>query len=146
MRYKIFYGWYIVVACWIMVFLISAVPVSVFFKPMLEDFGWDRATLSLVQFVALIVFVFASPFLGQVIDRFGPKFMISICVLTQTLSSAINGIATSIWRLYLARFFYEVRVFPATGLWPLEHRFATSDSIVLLIHDFLDSSFKVRCK
>jgi MFS family permease len=109
-RSGIFPGWYMVAASWLMVFLISSVAVSVFFKPMLEDFGWDRATLSSVQSVALIVFTIISPFLGRFIDRFGPKIMISICVATQVLSSVINGAASSIWHLYIARLLYGINV------------------------------------
>ena len=111
---KFFYGWYMVAVSWIMLFLISAVVVSVFFKPMLEDFGWDRATLSSVQSVALIVFAIASPFLGRLIDRFGPRIMILVCIAPQVLSSVLNGVATNIWHLYLARFFYELKVLPST--------------------------------
>ncbi len=107
---RFFYGWYMVIASWIMVFLINAVAVAVFFKPMLEDFGWDRATLSSVQLVGLLIFAVASPFLGQLVDRFGPRLTILACVLPQVLSSVINGLATNIGDLYLARFFYGVSV------------------------------------
>ncbi len=113
---KLFPGWYMVTASWILVFLISSVAVSVFFKPMLEDFGWDRTTLSLVQSVALIVFTIASPFLGRFIDRFGPRVMIFVCVATQSLSSVINGAAGSIWHLYIARIFYGINVLPSTQI------------------------------
>ena len=113
---RFFYGWRMVIASWIMVFLINAVAVAVFFKPMLEDFGWDRATLSSVQFVGLIIFTVASPFLGQIIDRFGPKLMILACVAPQVLSSAINGLATNIGHLYLARFLYGINVLSSTQI------------------------------
>ena len=113
---RFFYGWYMVAASWVLVFLISAVAVSVFFKPMLEDFGWDRATLSSVQTVALIVFTVASPFLGRLIDRVGPRIMIFICIVPQVLSNVINGVATNIWHLYLARFFYGINVLPSTQI------------------------------
>jgi len=107
---KLFYGWYMVAATWVLVFLISAVVVSVFFKPMLAEFGWDRATLSSVQSVALIVFALASPFLGRLIDRFGPRLMLVACIITQVSSNIINGIATNIWHLYLARLLYGINV------------------------------------
>lgn len=113
---RLFYGWHMVAASWVMVFLVSSVAVSIFFKPMLEDFGWDRATLSSVQSVALIVFAIASPFLGRLIDRFGPKTMILVCVVTQVLSRALNGIATGIWHLYLARFLYGINVTPSAQI------------------------------
>ena len=115
-RPKLFPGWYMVAASWILIFLISSVAVSVFFKPMLEDFGWDRATLSSVQSVSLIVFTILSPFLGRFIDHFGPRVMIFVCVATQSLSSIINGSAGSIWHLYIARIFYSINVMPSTQI------------------------------
>ncbi|MFC1893801.1 MFS transporter [Chloroflexota bacterium] len=102
----LFHGWYIVAASLISLLLYSAVSVSIFFKPMLEDFCWDRATLSSVQFTALILIAAVSPLFGRLIDRFGPRRMILACVATQVISSVLNGIATSIWHLYLARFLY----------------------------------------
>ncbi|MFC1533681.1 MFS transporter [Thermodesulfobacteriota bacterium] len=108
-----FYGWYMVAILWIMIFLTGSVAVSIFFKPMLEDFGWDRATLSSVQSVALLIFTIASPLIGRLIDRFGPKTMLLACVVPQVLSRMINGMATSIWQLYIARIFYGVNVLPS---------------------------------
>ena len=113
---KLFYGWYMVAASWIMVFLTGAVAVSIFFKPMLEEFGWDRATLSSVQSIALIAFMITAPFLGQLIDRFGPKTMVLVSLVPQVLSRLLNGVATNIWHLYLARFFFNVNAMPATNV------------------------------
>ncbi len=73
---------------------------------MLEDFHLDRATLSSVQFTSLILIAVVSPLFGRLIDRFGPRKMILACVVTQVISSVLNGIATSIWHLYVARFLY----------------------------------------
>jgi len=103
------YGSYIVAATWIIFFLPNSVAVGIFFKPMLEEFGLDRATLSLVQTGAMLAFAVASPFLGRLIDRFGPKVMLFACIATQTLAGVINGLATNLWHLYIARFLYEIR-------------------------------------
>ncbi|MFC2038955.1 MFS transporter [Chloroflexota bacterium] len=113
---KLFYGWYMVLASWILVFLISSVAVSLFFKPMLEEFGWDRATQSSIQAVGLIVFTIASPFIGRFIDRFGPRAIVSICVGTQVLSNVINGAAGSLWHLYIARILYSINVLQGTQI------------------------------
>ena len=53
---KLFYGWYIVAAAWAMSFIISATSVGVFFKPILDEFDLDRATLSMVSAIAMLVF------------------------------------------------------------------------------------------
>ncbi|MFC1902058.1 MFS transporter [Chloroflexota bacterium] len=109
-----FYGWYVVAASWMMTFLVAAVAVGIFFKPMLEEFGWDRATLSSVQTVAMLGFAAVSPFFGRLIDRFGPRAMLFVCVGTQTFTSVVNGLATSIWHLYIGRFLYGIRALHGT--------------------------------
>jgi sugar phosphate permease len=95
-----------------MMFLTGAVAVSIFFKPMLEEFGWNRAVLSSVQSVALIVFTIASPFIGRLIDRFGPRAMVLVSVATQVLSRVVNGVASNIWHLYLGRFLFGITALP----------------------------------
>ena len=107
---RLFYGWYMVAASWVMLFLPNTVAVAIFFKPMLEEFGWDRATFSSVQTVSLIVFAAILPFYSRLIDRFGPRTMILVSVASQTLTSVVNGLATNIWHLYLARFLYDIKV------------------------------------
>jgi len=109
-----FYGWYVVAASWVMLFLWSAVGVAIFFKPILEEFGWDRATLSSVHTFALLLFALVTPFLGRFVDRFGPKAMLFVCVATQTLSSTVNGLASSIWHIFAGRFLYEIKAIQAS--------------------------------
>jgi len=42
---RLFYGWYLVAASWVISFLVTGNAVGIFFKPILDEFGWDRATL-----------------------------------------------------------------------------------------------------
>ena len=110
---RIFYGWHIVFALWAMFFLVNAVNAGIFFKPILEAFRVDRATLSLVYTLALLLFAIATPFLGRLIDRFGPRAMLFICLGTQTLSSTVNGLAASLWHIFAGRFLYEIKALQA---------------------------------
>ncbi|NWG75640.1 MAG: MFS transporter, partial [Rubrivivax sp.] len=103
-----------VAASFFMVFLSGAFGFGVFFKPMLEEFGWDRATLSSAQSIAFVVYALISPFLGRLLDRFGPRIMIFTTVATQALTGAIGGLATSLWQVFLSRFFFELRAFAYT--------------------------------
>jgi MFS family permease len=103
------YSSYIVAAAWTMLFLPSSVAVGIYFKPILEEFSLDRATLSMVQTGAMFIFAGVSPFLGRLIDRFGPKAILFACIATQALTGVINGLATSLWHLFIARLLYEMR-------------------------------------
>jgi MFS family permease len=99
-----------------MLFLVSAVSVGIFFKPILEDdkFNWDRATLSSVYMYASLLFALVTPFLGRLIDRYSPRLMISVSVVTQSLSSALNGLASAMWQIFFARFFYEIKPYQSS--------------------------------
>jgi MFS family permease len=108
------FSWYMIAASWVLVFVYNGMSVSVFFKPMLEEFGWDRATLSSVQSVSMIFFMIASPFLGHIVDRFGPKAMLLGCELAQVVSGLINAVASNIWHLYISRIFFGFNAVTAT--------------------------------
>jgi sugar phosphate permease len=108
-RSNIYYGWYIVAAVWIMAFLLGGTAVSLYFKPILDEFGWTRASLSLVSAVVLLGLAVLSPFIGKLIDRFGPRLMLLVSVLAQIVSAAVNGMAGSLWHIYIGRFLYEIK-------------------------------------
>jgi MFS family permease len=94
-----------------MLFLASATSVGIFFKPILDDskFHFDRATLSLVFMLALLLYAAATPFFGRIIDRYGPRLMLFICAATQTVSAALYGAAGAAWQIFPARFLFEVK-------------------------------------
>ncbi len=106
---KIFYGWYLVAASWVTAFLVSATAVGIFFKPLLDEFGWSRAQLSLVSSITMLVFAVLSPFLGRLIDRFGPRLMLLAAAAAQILSSLTYGLAQSLPAVYLGRLLYELK-------------------------------------
>jgi OFA family oxalate/formate antiporter-like MFS transporter len=101
-------------ASWMMMFLVNAVAVSIFFKPILEEFKTDRATLSAVYTGAHLLVAFAAPFLGWLVDRFGPRFMLFVCLATLSLSSTINGFASRLWQIFFGRFVYEIKALQAS--------------------------------
>lgn len=108
-RAPFFYGWYIVAGSWIALFLFNAVNPGLFFKPILEEFGWDRATLSLVHTLGLLLFAVATPFIGRIIDRYGARIMFFICVIAQAVSATLTGLATGIGHIFTGRFLYELK-------------------------------------
>jgi hypothetical protein len=62
---RIFYGWYLVSGSWVMFFLPNAVSFGIFFKPILDEFGWSRTTLSLAQTIPMLAVAAATPILGM---------------------------------------------------------------------------------
>ena len=98
-----FYGYIIALAC----FLIQGVGVGsyiafgVFFKPLLAEFGWSRATLSGASSLAFLLMGFLGILVGNLNDKFGPR-------ITMVLTGVFYGSGyfllfqlNSVWQLYL---------------------------------------------
>jgi MFS family permease len=111
---KLFYGWYMVAISWTLLFLTCAVPIAIFFKPILDEFGWSRSTLSLVQTVSMLVSMVLTLLLGLLIDKFGPRVMIFIIAIVQAISSVTTGLASNLFFMYVGRILAEVRPVAAT--------------------------------
>lgn len=76
---KVFYGWWIVGA----VFLISAYVAGVvyygftaIFEPIVDEFGWKYAQVSFAASIRGLETSFLAPLVGLVIDRWGPRRII----------------------------------------------------------------------
>ena len=100
---RLFYGYTILVAC----FLIEAcgigvyVAFGVFFKPLIAEFGWSRATISGATSLAYLSMGFLAILAGSLNDRFGPRMVMLVsglfCGSGYLLLSQLN----SLWQLYL---------------------------------------------
>jgi MFS family permease len=86
-----------------MAFPNGATVMSVFFKPMLDTFGWDRSTLSSVQSISFIFATLTGPFLGRLIDKLKPRKMLFVCLAAEVSGTLINAAAMNIWHLYIGR-------------------------------------------
>ena len=75
---RIFYGWYIVLAA-------AAINVygagvwfygfPIFYKVLIDEFGWARATGALVVSLSRVEGGLEAPIVGWFVDRFGPRAM-----------------------------------------------------------------------
>lgn len=79
-KFHIFYGWYILAACFVILFLTTGVryTIGVVFKPLITEFGWDRGLLSLGFFINMTIYSFSIIIAGRAYDRYGPKWVIII--------------------------------------------------------------------
>lgn len=100
----IFYGWYIV-AIGTLVSLAEAGlynPVlSVFMRPMTEEFGWSRALISGAVTLGALGAAFSSPLLGPVLDRRGPPLVLIPSSIILGASLVAISKATALWQFYL---------------------------------------------
>jgi MFS transporter, OFA family, oxalate/formate antiporter len=77
---RVYYGWYIVG-----VVLAGGIPrvglngsfFGIFLKPLSEEFGWTRAEVAMAVTIGTLIAAVLGIFLGRVLDRFGPRWMMA---------------------------------------------------------------------
>ena len=73
---SIFYGWRIVAASFVLLFLFAGAgfySFSIFIKPLENDFGWPRASIALTMSIYFIMGGCAGPVVGKLIQAYGEK-------------------------------------------------------------------------
>ena len=99
----IYYGWIIVLLCFLLLFVVSGVnqTFSVYFSSVLTEFGWNRASVSLALSIFMLVSAVTIPIFGKLIDKYGPKRVILACVSLMGLSTLLLGRTNSLLEYYL---------------------------------------------
>ena len=98
-----FYGYIVVgVAVVIMLFVFGTVHTfGVFFKPISTEFGWTRGTISGAFSLSAIIAGVLGIFMGWLNDRFGPRFVLSLCGFFMGLGYLLMSQTSSVWEFYL---------------------------------------------
>jgi MFS family permease len=98
----IFYGYFIVIAAMIIMAASFGTFLSfgVFFKPILNEFGWSRAVLSGVLAVSLVVQGLLGILAGRLADKFSSRIIITIGGAITGISYLLTSQVDSIWLLY----------------------------------------------
>ncbi len=116
---KIYYGWVIVGVIALSGFANSAetLPViSVFLKPITEDFGWNRSVFTGAITVGTLLGGFFSMATGPVVDRYGPRWVLVIgFTVLGALLMTMAAIST-LWHLYTLQVLARVVAMGAIGL------------------------------
>ena len=106
---RFFYGYIVVMVSTVVLVVIFAVHYSfgVFFKPMLNEFGWTRAMTSGAYSLSWILQGVSAIVSGGLTDRLGPRLVITLYGLLTGLGFLLTSQISTIWHLYL---FYGVIV------------------------------------
>jgi MFS family permease len=103
-RLPFFYGWVVVAVA----FVTMAIGVntrtafSLLFPPILEEFGWQRATIAAAFSVGFVSSALYTPFIGLLMDRFGPRLVIPFGVLLVSTGLVLATGAATPWQFYLS--------------------------------------------
>jgi MFS family permease len=74
---------------------------SVFYVALLEDFPWSRGASAGVQSMALITYTCMAPLVGGLIDRFGPRRVITPGILILAIGLMISSRIESLPQFYI---------------------------------------------
>jgi len=104
---RFFYGYIIVVAAFFTQVPLHSARSSfgVFFKPMLNEFGWTRALISGTFSISSFVQGLSGIIMGGLNDRLGPRVVMTLCGFLVGLGLLLMSQINTAWQLYL---FYAV--------------------------------------
>jgi len=105
-----FYGWWIVAASAIILLLAGGIgyyTFGAFFTPLVDEFEWNRAQISLSMSIMGLVGL-AGPLFGMWVDRYGARRVMIPGALVMGLSFACLGFTSSIYYFYAMYFVVAV--------------------------------------
>ena len=103
--FKIFYGWWIVVASFLIALYIGGAVFygfTAFFEPIINEMGWSYTQLSLAASLRGLEMGLLSPIVGILADRWGPRKLIFGGVLVTVASLLLLSSTTSLIMFYVS--------------------------------------------
>jgi MFS family permease len=100
-----FYGWRIVGACFVIASIawsLGLFGASVYLHAVSETRGWPIGLISTAITCFYLVSAFSAPFVGTIINRFGPRALVRGGAICLACSVASIGQVTTIWQIYLS--------------------------------------------
>ena len=103
-RIRVFYGWWIVAAgcaVWAVYGMTGAYGASLFYKRLLDDFGWGRAQLAGALSLSSLESGLLGGLGGFVVDRYGPRLTMLIGITLMTAGLVLLSRIDSLLEFYL---------------------------------------------
>jgi MFS family permease len=96
---RIFYGWYVLAASFLILFLSSGArfTIGIAFKPLIAEFGWSRSAVSLAAFLNMTFFSLSVIATGKWYDRFGPKWVIILSTILVSSGYMLIALTQTLW-------------------------------------------------
>jgi sugar phosphate permease len=100
---KVFYGWWVVFACFFIAFYRSGTIIygfTAFFEPIAEETGWSYTQISIAASLRGLEAGILAPVAGFLVDRFGPRRLIFFGTLTVGLGLVLLSQTNSLTMFY----------------------------------------------
>lgn len=108
---KIFYGWYIVVSC-VLIMALGYAPLvscaSLFIKPITDDLGFARSAYTLVNTISTLIGVVMAPFVGKLMSKKYMHKILVICVAGLAVSYGMYSVANTLPAFYIIAVFVGI--------------------------------------
>ncbi|PYN73244.1 MAG: MFS transporter [Candidatus Rokuibacteriota bacterium] len=100
---RFFYGWSIVAIAFVTmgVGVNARTAFSLFFPPILDEFGWPRGLTAGAFSFGFLVSAILGPILGRMMDRRGPRAVMLLGVALAGAGLGLAPLVTAPWHLYL---------------------------------------------
>ncbi|MFH2133540.1 MAG: MFS transporter [bacterium] len=111
-----FYGWWIVLSCFMLLFLFAGAgfySFSIFIKPLEADFGWSRSQISLAMTIYMVVSGLMAPLVGLMTEKYGPRRVMSLFAVGFGATFILVSLTEALWFFYLA---YALLAFMSAGV------------------------------
>src|SRR4030043_2426964 len=100
---KIFFGWLIVLACFIIGLYVAGTvhySLTAFFEPLVEEFGWSYTQISFATSLRGLEMSIFAPLLGFLVYRFGSRKLTFLGVITAGLGLLLLSVTQSLAMFY----------------------------------------------
>jgi MFS family permease len=100
---KVFYGWWIVIALFLIGFYVSGIAFygfTAFFEPLIREFGWSYTQVSFAASLRGMEMGIFAPIMGFFVDRLGPKRVVLLGVIAVGLGLISLSFARSLPMFY----------------------------------------------
>ncbi len=102
-RTPFYYGWIVVAVAFatMAIGVNSRTAFSLLFAPIVDEFGWERATVAGAFSFGFLISGALSPVLGRMMDARGPRVVIEFGILLMTAGLLLAPLTTQPWHLYV---------------------------------------------
>ena len=100
---RVFHGYLVVAASFVIMVVIWAAYYSfgIFFKPLINEFGWTSAATSGAFSLSAIISGMLAITMGKLTDKFGPRLVMRICTVLLVIGFLLMSKISMNWQLYL---------------------------------------------
>ncbi len=103
MRERIYYGWWIVLANFVVVFYVAGTifyGFTAFIEPLVAEFGWSYTQVSLASSIRGLEMGILAPVVGFLVDRYGSRRLLFIGIIALGAGIILFGFTRSLLMFY----------------------------------------------